>query len=306
MIRISQLAASVKPSATLAAGAKARQLKAAGVKVFDFSLGEPDFNTPKHICDAADEGRARRPDALHARRAAPPRCKAAICRWYKAVPRLRVRARERDRLQRGEALDPQRPRRDRRPRRRGHHPDAVLGQLLRPREHDRARRRCWSPTTPESGFKMTPAQLKAAITPQTRLLMLNSPCNPTGTVYTRAELEALADTLRRQQRRGDPQRRDLRAAHLRRREADLLRDAAAGPDGPDDHDQRGEQELRHDRLADGLDGRPGGRRQGDGHDPEPGDELPVERRPGGARSRRWTARRSASPRCGRSSPPAAT
>ena len=108
------------------------------------------------------------------------------------------------------------------------------------------------PTTPESGFKMSPAQLKAAITPRTRLLMLNSPCNPTGTVYTRAELEALADVLRRQQRRGDPQRRDLRAADLRRREADLLRDPAAGAEGPHDHDQRGEQELRHDRLADGL------------------------------------------------------
>jgi aspartate aminotransferase len=51
------------------------------------------------------------------------------------------------------------------------------------------------PTTLESGFKMTPAQLKAAITPKTRVLMLNSPCNPTGTVYTKAELEALADTF---------------------------------------------------------------------------------------------------------------
>jgi aspartate aminotransferase len=46
-----------------------------------------------------------------------------------------------------------------------------------------------------SGFKMTPAQLKAAITPKTRLFMLNSPNNPTGTVYTRADLEALADTF---------------------------------------------------------------------------------------------------------------
>jgi aspartate aminotransferase len=46
-----------------------------------------------------------------------------------------------------------------------------------------------------SGFKMTPAQLKAAITPRTRMLMLNSPCNPTGTVYTKAELEALADVM---------------------------------------------------------------------------------------------------------------
>ncbi len=71
MIRISQLAASVQPSATIAAGAKARQLKAAGVKVFDFSLGEPDFDTPKHICDAAEKAAARRADALHARPPAP-------------------------------------------------------------------------------------------------------------------------------------------------------------------------------------------------------------------------------------------
>jgi len=54
MITISKFAASVKPSATLAAGAKARELRTKGVKVFDFSLGEPDFNTPAHICAAAD------------------------------------------------------------------------------------------------------------------------------------------------------------------------------------------------------------------------------------------------------------
>ena len=55
MIRTSKLADTVKPSATLAAGAKAKQMKAAGVNVFDFSLGEPDFDTPKHICAAANE-----------------------------------------------------------------------------------------------------------------------------------------------------------------------------------------------------------------------------------------------------------
>ena len=53
MIRISSLASSVQPSATLAAGAKARQMRAAGIKVFDFSLGEPDFLTPEHIRAAA-------------------------------------------------------------------------------------------------------------------------------------------------------------------------------------------------------------------------------------------------------------
>ena len=53
MIAISKMAAAVQPSATLAAGAKARQMKAEGLTVFDFSLGEPDFITPKHIRQAA-------------------------------------------------------------------------------------------------------------------------------------------------------------------------------------------------------------------------------------------------------------
>src|SRR5207253_7150732 len=51
------------------------------------------------------------------------------------------------------------------------------------------------PTTFESGFKMTPDQLRKAITARSKLLMLNSPSNPTGTVYTRQELEALADVV---------------------------------------------------------------------------------------------------------------
>jgi aspartate aminotransferase len=51
------------------------------------------------------------------------------------------------------------------------------------------------PTTAESGFKLAPAQLRSAITSRTRLLMINSPCNPTGTVYARDELAALADVI---------------------------------------------------------------------------------------------------------------
>jgi aspartate aminotransferase len=51
------------------------------------------------------------------------------------------------------------------------------------------------PTTVVSGFKMTPQQLRHVLTPRSKLLMLNSPSNPTGSVYTRAELEALADVV---------------------------------------------------------------------------------------------------------------
>src|SRR5271157_2315738 len=55
MIPISKMAAAVQPSATLAAGAKAKLLKAQGKTVYDFSLGEPDFPTPAHICEAAHQ-----------------------------------------------------------------------------------------------------------------------------------------------------------------------------------------------------------------------------------------------------------
>ena len=53
MIPISSMASRIQPSATLAAAAKARQLKAEGIHIYDFSVGEPDFPTPEHICQAA-------------------------------------------------------------------------------------------------------------------------------------------------------------------------------------------------------------------------------------------------------------
>ena len=98
------------------------------------------------------------------------------------------------------------------------------------------------PTTLEAGFKMTPAQLQAAVTPRTRLLMLNSPSNPTGASTRGKELEALADVVL-ENKPGRHQRRDLRAAGVRRRQGDLLRHAAARPAGAHHHHQRREQEL---------------------------------------------------------------
>src|SRR3954469_19550813 len=81
MIRISKMAAAVQPSATLAAGAKAKQLQAEGVAVFDFSLGEPDFPTPEHICAAAVQAMK----AGHTRYTAASgttELRKAVCRWY--------------------------------------------------------------------------------------------------------------------------------------------------------------------------------------------------------------------------------
>jgi aspartate aminotransferase len=193
MIRISQLAASVKPSATIAAGTKARQLKAAGIKVLDFSLGEPDFDTPKHICEAAEKA-ALGGQTHYTPTSGTAEVKAAICRWYKgfhgldcAPENVIVSNGAKHSIHNALAATV------------GPGDDVVIPTPYWVSYSDLVSMTGANPvlvnTTPESGFKMSPAQLKAALTPKTRLLMLNSPCNPTGTVYTRAELEALVDTL---------------------------------------------------------------------------------------------------------------
>jgi aspartate aminotransferase len=193
MIRISKLAASVQPSATLAAGAKARQLKAAGVKVYDFSLGEPDFDTPKHICEAAEKA-ALGGQTHYTPTSGTAEVKAAIVRWYKKVHGYEFGP-ENVIVSNGAK----------------HSIHNTLAATVGPGDEVIIPTPYWvsysdlvsmtgaAPvlvtTTAASGFKMTPQQLKSAITTRTRMLMLNSPCNPTGTVYTRAELEAIVDVM---------------------------------------------------------------------------------------------------------------
>jgi aspartate aminotransferase len=193
MIRISKLAGSVQPSATLAAGAKARQLRAAGVKVFDFSLGEPDFNTPKHICEAAERA-ALAGQTHYTPTSGTAEVKAAVARWYRKVCGYEFGA-ENVIVSNGAK----------------HSIHTALAATVGPGDEVVIPTPYWVSysdlvemtgaaavlvhTTPESGFKMTPQQLKDKLTPRSRLLMLNSPCNPTGTVYTRAELEALVDVI---------------------------------------------------------------------------------------------------------------
>ncbi|WP_439621669.1 pyridoxal phosphate-dependent aminotransferase [Gemmata sp.] len=193
MIRTSQLAASVKPSATIAAGTKARQLKAAGIKVWDFSLGEPDFDTPRHICDAAEKA-ATGGQTHYTPTSGTAEVKAAICRWYKkyhgfecAPENVIVSNGAKHSIHNALAATV------------GPGDDVVIPTPYWVSYSDLVSMTGANPvlveTTPESGFKLTPAQLKAGLTPKTRILMLNSPCNPTGTIYSRAELEALVDTL---------------------------------------------------------------------------------------------------------------
>jgi aspartate aminotransferase len=193
MIPISKLAASIQPSATLAAAAKARQLKAEGVHVFDFSLGEPDFPTPEHICRAAYQ--AMQAGHTHYTPAnGTPELRAAIARTYQRVHSLHCSA---DQVLVSNGAK--------------HSIANTLAAVCGPGDEVIIPTPYWVsysdlvqmtgatyalvPTTADAGFKMTPEQLRVALTPRTRLLMLNSPCNPTGTVYTRRELEALAGVV---------------------------------------------------------------------------------------------------------------
>ena len=192
-IPISRMAAAVQPSATLAAGAKARQMKAEGVHVFDFSLGEPDFPTPEHICRAAHK--AMLDGHTHYTPASGiPELRAAIARLYQKMHGLRYSA---DQVIVSNGAK--------------HSIHNALAALVGPGDEVVIPTPYWVsysdlvqmtgasyklvPTNEATRFKMSADQLRAAITPRSRLVMLNSPGNPTGTVYTRAELEAIADVV---------------------------------------------------------------------------------------------------------------
>jgi aspartate aminotransferase len=192
-IAISPMAKAVQPSATLAAGAKARQMKAEGIQVFDFSLGEPDFSTPEHICRAAVK--AMQDGHTHYTPASGlPELRQEIARWYHKKYGLSCTS-EQVIVSNGAK----------------HSIHNALASTIGPGDEVIIPTPYWVSysdlvemtggkailvrTTQENGFKMTPSQLQAALGPRSRLLMINSPCNPTGTVYTRQELEALADVV---------------------------------------------------------------------------------------------------------------
>jgi aspartate aminotransferase len=177
----------------MAAAAKARQMKAEGVKIFDFSLGEPDYATPDHIVEAAF--RAMKAGQTHYTPAnGTAELRAAVARWYQRTYGVRY-APEQVLISNGAK----------------HSIHNALAASVGPGDEVIISTPYWVSysdlvemtgakfvlvqTTMESGFKMMPAQLRAALSPRSRLLMLNSPSNPTGSVYTRQELEALADVV---------------------------------------------------------------------------------------------------------------
>lgn len=183
----------IAPSATLAMAAEAKRLKSQGVNVLDFALGEPDFDTPRNIQEAAF--RAIRSGHTHyTPPAGIPELREALALYYTNHHRLPTKAVE-----------------------------TVVSNGAKQSIHNALMALCgpgdeviipapyWvsyadlvkltgaTPvvieTTEQSGFKLTPSQFLEAVTPRSKLLMINSPSNPTGVVYDRSELEALADAV---------------------------------------------------------------------------------------------------------------
>ena len=183
----------IGPSATIAMTQRARDLKAQGRDVISLSIGEPDFPTPQHVMDAAAakvaEGETKYPPVPGL-----PELREAICEKF-----------ERDN---GVAYTPQ---------------EVIVSAggkqvisnallaTLDPGDEVVIPAPCWVsytqlvtlagatpvvvPTDAASRFVLSPEQLDAAITPRTRWLIINSPSNPTGAVYTSENLRALADVL---------------------------------------------------------------------------------------------------------------
>uniref|UniRef100_A0A7C2PGE8 Aminotransferase n=1 Tax=Schlesneria paludicola TaxID=360056 RepID=A0A7C2PGE8_9PLAN len=188
--KLSPACQTLKPSATIAAAAKAKELKAKGITVYDFTLGEPDFNTPAHIRQAAVAAM----EAGHTHYTASggiPELKQAVCRLYQRDYGLTFAP--------GQVVISNGAK---------HSIHNVITALCGPGDEVIIPTPYWVsysalveltgatavlvPTTEASGFTLSAEQFAAAITPRTRLLMLNNPCNPTGAAYPVAQLEALA------------------------------------------------------------------------------------------------------------------
>lgn len=185
----------LKPSSTLAVQARAAELKAQGKDIISLGAGEPDFDTPEHIKEAAIRA-LRAGDTKYTAVDGTPALKRAIIDKFARDNGLRYT------------------------------PDQVIAScggkqaffnlcqaLLDPGDEVVIPAPYWVsypeivsvadgipvivPAFAATRYKVTPENIEAAITPRTRLLVINSPSNPTGVAYTRAELAAIGEVLRR-------------------------------------------------------------------------------------------------------------
>ncbi|HEU4765293.1 MAG TPA: pyridoxal phosphate-dependent aminotransferase [Candidatus Eisenbacteria bacterium] len=192
--RVSARVRALKPSETLALSARARELRARGERVVSFAAGEPDFDTPVHIQDAAVEA-----------------IRAGHHRYTDVggVPALRSAIAEKLRKDNGVAYGPREVVVSNGAK---HSIWNALFSLLEPGDEVLIPVPYWV-SFPEmvrlcggepvfvaparGGLKVSAEDLERAATPRSRALILNSPNNPSGAVYAREEIEAIADLVRR-------------------------------------------------------------------------------------------------------------
>ena len=166
-VQLSERVQRVKPSATIAVSTLAREMRAAGRDVLSLSAGEPDFDTPEHVCAAAVQA-MESGDTRYTAADGTPALKQAICNKFERDNGLSLRARPDQRGRRRQAGPLQRLRGGAESRRRGHRAGALLGVLPRHRQALRRRSR-WSYRPDwEAGYKVTPEQVEEAITESAR------------------------------------------------------------------------------------------------------------------------------------------
>ncbi|MCA2014319.1 pyridoxal phosphate-dependent aminotransferase [Cereibacter sphaeroides] len=183
----------VKPSASMAASMAAKALRAKGFDVIDLGLGEPDFPTPRHVTEAA-QAAALRGETLYTASAGTVELRTAVAEKFKRENGLHYSVDEitvangakqiifnalMATLNEGD--------------------EAVLPAPYFVSYPEMVKLLGGVPVTPvcgaDTGFRLTPAVLEAAITPKTKWLFLNMPGNPSGAVYSEAELKALGAVL---------------------------------------------------------------------------------------------------------------
>ncbi|HWL61579.1 MAG TPA: pyridoxal phosphate-dependent aminotransferase [Steroidobacteraceae bacterium] len=197
-IPVSHRVQRVKPSPTLAMTARAAQLRREGKDVISLSVGEPDFDTPAHI-SAAGIAAIQQGHTRYTNSDGAPELKDAIIAKFQRDNGLTYQ-RHQILVSTGAkqtlfnlcmaVVDPG--------------DEVIIPAPYWVSYPDMVLLADGVPVTPyagaDAGFKITPQQLEQAITPRTRLVLLNSPSNPTGAAYTRAELAALGEVLLRHPR----------------------------------------------------------------------------------------------------------
>ena len=194
-IRLADALERVKPSATIAVTTKAAELKRAGHDVIGLGAGEPDFDTPDNIKDAAIKA-IREGKTKYTPADGLPELKEAICGKFLRENGLTYKPSQVHVAPGGKPVIYN-----------------ALVATLNPGDEVIVPAPYWvsypemvlmaggepviAPCGPNTQYKLTPDALEAAITPRTRWIILNSPSNPTGAAYTKAELRGLANVLLR-------------------------------------------------------------------------------------------------------------